>query len=113
MPRPDVAKTVRDHPLEALLGREVEWFDPQKLDRAERVDYCQEATRIASSKVLENERRHFFEDLRNQAFLKALSYDEVLILRHQYQGVEAFIKHLKSVRFVDNKETVAELDNEI
>lgn len=113
MDKQEIIKNVRDHPLEALLGREVEWYDPQKLDRNERVDYCNEAIAIARSKVLENERRRFFEDLRNQAFLKALSYDELLILRHQYQGVELFIKHLKTIRFADDKQTVNELDSEI
>jgi len=113
MNKKDIVKNVRDHPLEAILGRDVEWFDPKKLDRTERVDYCNEAIAISRSKVLENERRHFFEDLRNRAFTSALSYDELLILRHQYQGVELFLKHLRSVRFVEDKQSAIDLDNEI
>lgn len=94
---------VRAHPIKAIFGSEVESFDYQKLDRNERKNYCDEAKRIGASQVIQNEFRKMYNDLRHKALIEVMSYDELLLLRHQYQGVKDFLDRISKIVYVNEK----------
>lgn len=94
---------VRAHPIKAIFGSEVESFAYEKLDRTERRAYCDEAKRVTTSEVVQNEFRKMYNDLRHKALIEAMSYDELLILRHQYQGVKDFLDRISKIVYTNEK----------
>lgn len=94
---------VRAHPIKSIFGSEVESFAYEKLDKSARRDYCDEAKRVTASTVVENEFKKMYNDLRHKALIEAMSYDELLLLRHQYQGVKDFLDRISKIVFTNEK----------
>lgn len=113
-PRQEAIEIIREHPIKAVFGSEVEGFAYETLAKSERRAYCDEAKRISASVVVQNEFKKLYNDLRHKALIEAMSYDELLILRHQYQGVKDFLDRIGLIVFVDGKkETHDDLYSEL
>lgn len=113
-PREEAMNVVRTHPIKAIFGSEVESFAYEKLNRTERRAYCDEAKRITSSHVIENELKKMYDDLRHKALIEVLSYEELLLLRHQYQGVTDFLERIRAIVYTsDKKETRDDIYSEL
>lgn len=112
--REEAMDLIRSRPIKAIFGTEVETFDYTKLSKVERRAYCDEAKRLNTSTVILNEYKKMYNDLRHRALLEALSYDELLILRHQFQGVKDFLDRIGMIVFADEKkETKDDLYSEL
>lgn len=83
--------------IEAILKREISWYDIQKLDDTTLENYKRDAQHILKMDVFQNEIRHYIADIVQDIARSSRTFEEVQNLRMTIIGIEAFIERLQSI----------------
>lgn len=98
--------------IEAVLKRDISWYDISKLGDTALENYKRDAQHILGTEVFQNEVRHYVADIVQDIARASRSYEDVRDLRMTIIGLEAFIERLQSIpdfaRHVTNEEDLYE-----
>jgi hypothetical protein len=83
--------------IKEILGRDIEWYDYQKLKSDARVAYYNEAQKMLRGEVFNNEIKSFVTDLMKEIAMNSENFDKVIALRFSINALEAFRERLEMI----------------
>ena len=83
--------------FEAIIGREISWFDYQKLDQAKQADYYNDAQLIVKSEVFNNEISRYIADMIKWIALDSPDHDKTEHIRSLIVGLETLRERLNNI----------------
>ena|SRR3990167_2517995 len=83
--------------IEKIIGRGIDWFDPEKLDQQSQRNYFDDAEIILSNETFNNELHHYITDLVKFIVYEAQDFDQVLHTRSAIVTLESFKDRFKKI----------------
>jgi len=90
-------RTSPDKIIELLMNKGLDWYDYDKLDFEDRLKYYNDAQRVLTNSVFENEVKHFLGDLIQEIAVSDADYNKDKVLRYSINGVKTLIERLESI----------------
>lgn len=89
--------------IEEIIGRKIDWYDYQNLDRGAWKLYYNDAQYILNSDVFNNELNHYMTDLLKFIGVESENFEQVLHTRTGMTVLESFKKRLADIQNPDKK----------
>ena len=83
--------------IEDIIGREISWFDYQKLDQAKQADYYNDAQLIVKSEVFNNEISRYTADMIKWIAMESPDHNKTQHIRSLIVGLETLKQRLESI----------------
>ena len=83
--------------VKEIIGRDIDWYDPGKLDKGRQAEYYGDAKHIVESDVFNNEMKHYIADMMKFITYESKNHDQTLHARSLIVGLETFKMRLKTI----------------
>jgi poly-D-alanine transfer protein DltD len=90
--------------VEAIFENGLNWYDYEKLDKLEQLNYYQDIQKILINKSFQNEIQHFMADLVQEIAMSEADHNRDKMLRYSLNGVKTLMERLESIQDPREKE---------